>query len=120
MFIVKSTLIEDHVQNPASDLRISVVMFASTNEYQDELLERELREYITVETDRECRPRNIYICPVAHLGSRAYQRVRCSRVKSSRNLAFLNSFPFQQVQRLNDARRMRIVAEEMQRLAALQ
>ena len=46
--------------------------------------------------------------------------VGCSRVGSPRNLAFRNSFPFQRVQRLNDARRMRIVAEEMQRLAALQ
>ena len=46
--------------------------------------------------------------------------VGCSRVRSPGNLAFLNSFPFQRVQRLNDARRMRIVAEEMQRLAALQ
>ena len=46
--------------------------------------------------------------------------VGCSRVRSPRNLAFRNSFPFQRVQRLNNARRMRIVAEEMQRLAALQ
>ena len=46
--------------------------------------------------------------------------VGCSRVRSPVNLAFLNSFPFQRVQRLNDARRMRIVAEEMQRLAMLQ
>jgi ATP-dependent exoDNAse (exonuclease V) alpha subunit len=43
--------------------------------------------------------------------------VGCLRVRSPRNLVFLNSFPFQRVQRLNDARRMRIVAEEMQRLA---
>ena len=46
MFIVESTLIEDHAQNAATDLRTGVVMFDPTDEYQDELLERELREYI--------------------------------------------------------------------------
>lgn len=38
--------IKAHVQNPGTDLRTGVVMFAPTDEYQDELLERELREYI--------------------------------------------------------------------------
>src|SRR5438552_213039 len=37
-------LIEDHVQ-PPTDLRTGVVMFAPIDEYQDELLEHELREY---------------------------------------------------------------------------
>ena len=45
MFIVESTLIEDHVQ-PPTNLRTDVVMFAPIDEYQDELLEYELRQYI--------------------------------------------------------------------------
>ena len=46
MFIGESTLIEDHVQPPIN-LRTDVVMFAPIDEYQDELLEYELRQYIT-------------------------------------------------------------------------
>jgi len=45
--------------------------------------------------------------------------VACSRVRTPKNLAFLSSFPFQRVQRLNESPRMRVITQELQRLADL-
>jgi|SRR5947207_342938 len=45
--------------------------------------------------------------------------VGCSRVRSANNLAFQRSFPYERMRRLNESPRLRIVAEEIQRLTTL-
>jgi len=43
--------------------------------------------------------------------------VGCSSVRSVGNLALLSSFPFERMQRLNNSVRLRLVTEEVQKLA---
>lgn len=45
--------------------------------------------------------------------------VACSRVRSIANLAFHKSFPFERMRRLNDSPRLKIINNEIQRLATL-
>jgi ATP-dependent DNA helicase PIF1 len=45
--------------------------------------------------------------------------VACSRVRTPQGLAFFKSFPFERMRRLNDSGRLRVVSDEIQRLATL-
>ena len=45
--------------------------------------------------------------------------VGCSRVRSVANLAFYKSFPFERMRRLNDSLRLKVISNEIQRLATL-
>ena len=45
--------------------------------------------------------------------------VGCSRVKSYKGLAFTNSFPWAQMQKINDSEPLKNVKDELERLLAL-